>query len=147
MSESTGANGRFYMSSETSRQLREAMMSASPLQAIKEEWNGEGVPPVGTECECFHRISTGKTNWVKCDVIGPYGDYVICAPNGGGFYGFDLNELRSIHPQAQRERDEIIIDALRHVDDPRDDEVHPWQYFMDALHTLYDAGMLRRAGE
>ena len=51
MSESTGANGRFYMSSETSRQLREAMMNASPLQAIQEEWNGEGVPPVGAECE------------------------------------------------------------------------------------------------
>jgi hypothetical protein len=129
------------MSSETSRQLREAMMNASPLQAIKEEWNGEGVPPVGTECECFHRISTGKTNWVKCDVIGPYGDYVICAPNGGGFYGFDLNELRPIRTQAQREREELISAATEMLNQ---DHVLTER---DAAETLYDAGMLRRAGE
>ena len=107
----------------------------------KPEWDGSGLPTVGTECECLHRISTGEMHWVKCDVIGPYGDYVICAPNDGGFYGFDANELRPIRTQAQREREEIIKAAIEACPYPGSSTTH-----ID-VEALYEAGMLRRAVE
>jgi len=108
-----------------------------PVEPAPTAWDGEGVPPVGTECECFHRISAGKTNWVKCDVIGPYGDYVICAPNGGGFYGFDINELRPTRTQAQTERETLIRIATQVMS--HDNVISE----RDAAEALYEAGMLK----
>ena len=114
-----------------------------------EEWDGTGLPPVGTECECWHQGVSDRKHWVKCDVIGPYGDYVICAPNGGGFYGFDANELRQVRTQAQREREEGVDFAARAYlsgrleSDPNlsGDQARKISAF------FYDAGMLRMAGE
>ena len=114
-----------------------------------EEWVGTGWPPVGTECECWHQGVSDRKHWVKCDVIGPYGDYVICAPNGGGFYGFDANELRQVRTQAQREREEGVDFAARAYlsgrleSDPNlsGDQARKISAF------FYDAGMLRRAEE
>ena len=74
-----------------------------------EEWDGTGLPPVGVECECWHQGISDRKEWVKCDVIGPYGDYVVCAPNGGGFYGFDVNELRPIRTPEQREQEALAL--------------------------------------
>ena len=72
-------------------------------QAPETEWV-DGLPPAGSQCECYHTDLGGKKQWIGCDVVGPYGDYVICAPNGGGFYGFDAHELRPIRTPEQRQR-------------------------------------------
>lgn len=80
---------------------------ARPTKPPAPEWNGEGLPPAGIQCECYHADLNGVKQWIECDVVGPYGDYVICAPNGGGFYGFDANELRPLRTKEQRERDEL----------------------------------------
>ena len=109
-------------------------------------WTGTGLPPVGTECEVV--IGAQKPRTVCFVGIKSSGSVVIETVDGElKSYHRSQVIFRPIRTQAQREREEIIIDALRHVDEPRDDEVHPRQYLMDALHTLYDAGMLRRAGE
>ena len=109
-------------------------------------WNGTGLPPVGMECEVV--IAAQKPRTVCFVGIKSSGSVVIETVDGElkSYHRSQVN-FRPVRTQAQREREEIIIDALRHVDDPRDDEVHPRQYFMDALHTLYDAGMLRKEAE
>ena len=119
------------------------------------EWNGTGLPPVGAECEVvWLELPDGGGRDFEPALIKGYFDALpgrqvwFSTGEGEDFVHLLANvDFRPLRTQAQREREEIIIDALRHVDDPRDDEVHPRQYFMDALHTLYDAGMLRRAGE
>jgi len=107
----------------------------------------DGWPPLWEECI----FQNDGQDYVVMPIAYYDGSVVFAAGDDYPFDTYDgcsrLESFRPIRTQAQRERDEIIIDALRHVDDPRDDEVHPRQYFMDALHTLYDAGMLRRAGE
>ena len=126
-----------------------------PVEPAPTAWNGTGFPPVGAECEVvWLELPDGGGRDFEPALIKGYfyalpGRQVwFSTGEGEDFVHFLANvDFRPTRTQAQRERDEIIIDALRHVDDPRDDEVHPRQYFMDALHTLYDAGMLRRAGE
>lgn len=56
-------------------------------------------------------------------------------------------QKRPIRPQAERDREEVITNALRVVPMNVGDEVHPRQYLMDSLHDLYDAGMLRKGDE
>ena len=126
-----------------------------PVEPAPKAWNGTGRPPVGTECEAvWLEAPDGGGRDFEPALIKGYFDALpgrqvwFSTGEGEDFVHLLANvDFRPLHTQAQREREEIIIDALRHVDDPRDDEVHPRQYFMDALHTLYDAGMLRRAGE
>ena len=107
----------------------------------------DGWPPLWEECI----FQNDGQDYVVMPIAYYDGSVVFAAGDDYPFDTYDgcsrLESFRPIRTQAQREREEIIIDALRHVDGPRDDEVHPRQYFMDALHTLYDAGMLRRAGE
>jgi hypothetical protein len=81
-------------------------------------------------------------------------------PDEGAFYGCDegrhyislpLDPITGIahnnHKKAQKKQEAILTEALFRVKPPIDDEVHPRQYLMDALYTLYDAGMLRRPGK
>lgn len=39
-----------------------------------EPWNGTGLPPVGTVCEC--RVRAGE-DWVGCEVVAHHGHYAI----------------------------------------------------------------------
>jgi len=114
-----------------------------------EEWDGTGLPPVGTECECWHQGVSDRKHWVKCDVIGPYGDYVICAPNGGGFYGFDANELRQVRTQAQRERDDLLTSIIEDYRKSLNSPVSTIELNLisEFANYLFEIGMLRRVGE
>ena len=116
---------------------------------VEPDWNGEGLPPADIECEVFDHEEKQYSRCKTLSAATMSGERACATIEPKGHFGrliWGVN-FRPIRTQAQREREEIIIDALRHVDDPRDDEVHPRQYFMDALHTLYDAGMLRKEAE
>lgn len=61
-----------------SRSEYESALAASQKPA----WNGEGVPPVGCECEY---ISNG-TSWGKVKVIGLDGEKIVIRPSGEIYY-------------------------------------------------------------
>ena len=108
-------------------------------------WDGIGLPPAGVECECWHQGISDRKHWVRCDVIGPYGDYVVCAPNCGGFYGFDANELRPIRTkeeQEQHKRDKVINAAYQRIMDMSMCMERP---LLSTLVAAYDAGILIEA--
>lgn len=107
------------------------------------EWDGEGLPPVGVECECMrHGL------WVKCEVRA-HGEDHAC-PVAFVQTEFDCQVLdermfRPIRTKEQRERHEaikaaksVIKDAL--IVNQLDDDTER------GLEALYDAGMLRKAG-
>lgn len=87
-----------------SREQYEAALAASKL-----EWDGEGLPPVGTVCEYMKR-SLAVKEWTECTI-----DYV-----GSSFivyrdcYGVELTaikcdiEFRPIRSEADKKRDIII---------------------------------------
>jgi len=141
--EIVGARGQFYMnmSDEMSKKFREAAMNASPLQAIKEEWSGAGLPPVGMECEVV--IGAQKPRTVCFVGIKSSGSVVIETVDGElKSYHRSQVIFRPIRTQAQREREEVISTAHALLIDTDTDRTVD-----GTLAALYDAGMLRGAGE
>lgn len=82
----------------------------------KPEWNGEGVPPVG--CECEYSLNGGVT-WWKCKIdyiVGTQGVVMLCDTFEGvqyvkfSSYGGAL-KFRPIRTEADKKR-ERICDAI-----------------------------------
>lgn len=70
-------------------------------------WNGEGLPPVGCECEFI----SNDTSWGSVVVIGMDGDKVVIKPSGETYYGITPSErqvFRPISSEADRKRDEAV---------------------------------------
>lgn len=76
-------------------------------------WNGEGLPPVG--CECEYSLNGGKT-WWKCKIdyiVGTQGVVMLCDTFEGvqyvqfSSYGNSL-KFRPIRSEADRKRDEAV---------------------------------------
>lgn len=80
-----------------------------------DEWNGEGVTPLGCECEY---ISNG-TSWGKVKVIGFDGEKIVIRPSGEIYYAItpsDKDVFTPLRTEAERKRD-AFIDAV--LDDMR----------------------------
>lgn len=82
----------------------------------KPVWNGEGLPPVG--CECEYSLNAGKT-WWKCKIdyiVGTQGVVMLCDTFEGvqyvkfSSYGGTL-KFRPIRAEADKKR-ERICDAI-----------------------------------
>lgn len=95
-----------------SRKQYESALAASQ----KPTWNGEGVPPVG--CECEYSLNAGKT-WWKCKIdyiVGTQGVVMLCDTFEGiqyvkfSSYGGTL-KFRPIRTEADKKR-ERICDAI-----------------------------------
>lgn len=70
-------------------------------------WNGEGLPPVGCDCEFI----SNDTSWGAVVVIGMDGDKVVIKPSGETYYGITPSEkqvFRPIRSEADRKRDESL---------------------------------------
>lgn len=75
------------------------------------EWDGNGLPPVGVECELYRKTDN---SWLKGNVIGhdvdEYSDNkelmaVAWIPSLGEYLGF--SKFRPIKTESQREREEL----------------------------------------
>lgn len=102
------------------RDLYESALAA--LQ--KQTWNGEGLPPVGCECEF---ISNG-TSWGKVKVIGFDGEKIVIRPSGEVYYAITPSNKDIFIPfrtEEEKKRD-IVVEAIKelfkHGNDPRVDD-------------------------
>ncbi|CAM8502202.1 hypothetical protein [Enterobacter asburiae] len=80
----------------------------------KPQWDGEGLPPVGTRCEFI----SNDTSWGEVDVIGIDGDKVVFKPSGETYYGIVPSQrhiFRPIRSEAERNRDEAVRDFVRQL--------------------------------
>lgn len=68
-----------------------------------EQWDGTGLPPVGTECEFL----SNDTTWGKVVIIGYDGDRVVFKPSGETYYGIEPSERQIFRP-LRTERDKAI---------------------------------------
>lgn len=108
------------------------LLTIDQILSDSPEWDGKGLPPVGAVVEC---LCPESKVWVKCDIIGPYGDYVVGAPSGGGFYGFDANELRPIRSDRDKAIDELVAVIIDHYGNPKGGEG-----YIKLASSIYDAG-------
>lgn len=110
------------------------------------QWAGEGLPPVGVECEGLHAVE--GADWFKCKV-NAYSDDIgkvwLTEYFGNGFTlerDFVLNvedlSFRPIRTQAEIEREEVVESARDYLG--KIGAARP----SNVLNALYDAGMLRK---
>lgn len=66
-------------------------------------WSGEGLPPVGTECEC--RVTAGA-DWVQCVVVAHHKQYAIAYVDDDTVMLSCGIRFRPIKPPAQIAADE-----------------------------------------
>lgn len=80
----------------------------SALAASKKPaWDGEGVPPVGCECEY---ISNG-TSWGKVKVIGLDGEKIVIRPSGEIYYAITPSNKDVFIPfrtEAERKHEAVL---------------------------------------
>jgi hypothetical protein len=116
------AEGRWMgYSEEDSRWIFVASITVSfPLIPVEElmaqppEWNGEGLPPVGTECEVrLNRGAHGDPDWYRCVVVAHHWDRAVfyCAPRDG-YYAATPAIIRPIKIKSEREK---AIEAMSKV--------------------------------
>lgn len=90
----------------------------------KPAWNGEGLPPVGCECEY---ISNG-VSWGKVRVIGFDGEKVVIRPSGETYYAITPSYKEVFIPfrtEEEKKRDIVVVaikELFKHGNDPRVDD-------------------------
>lgn len=89
------------------------------LAAIKQGWNGDGIPPVGYKCE--YTLNNGGT-WHECTVeylVGTQGAVLSCDVYEGvqyvHFCNYDGKLFRPIRSEADKKRSDAVI-ALSRID-------------------------------
>ncbi len=122
-----------------------------PRSAFSSEWNGQGLPPVGTVCE--HYGTADDLAWLEVEVIGHGnvdGRNVAFFRYGTGSPRFTVsystaNNFRPIrtHEQIAAEEREKAIDAMLDLDPPHENglALTSRRQFCE---TLYDAGYRRQ---
>lgn len=73
------------------------------------QWNGEGLPPVGTECEW---LASGDHDWVKVTVLGHNGDDTWLKPDDGtqSFVVGNAENFRPIQTERTRSVEQMFYD-------------------------------------
>lgn len=87
------------------------------LATSKPEWDGDGIPPVGCECE---GKQLAQLNWNKFKVVAIENGSVFGFWNDNVSTGLDsmLWEFRPIRSEADKKRDEAVEAMIKHKDDP-----------------------------
>ena len=131
------------MSDEVSKKFREAAMNASPLQAIEESGPMDDNCPAARIGELGNQVHNLGCDYQNDeDLSDELGQVAVTL--------WDLAKKAAIRTQAQRERDEIVDEALgflgyKTASQHQDATDAGWM--KSALRRMYDAGMLWRAGE
>jgi hypothetical protein len=126
-----------------------------PTKPAAPEWDGEHRPAITEKCEVQlveiwpgypAGIGLGSpVTWKPCVVVGYDGEKIV-VKEGERFLAVKQTELRPHRTKEQREREEAIKAAKSVIKDALtvnqlDDDTER------GLEALYDAGMLRKAGE
>ncbi len=104
------------------------------LAASKQpEWNGEGLPPVGCECEAFDGVS-----WFPVVIVGRYDGFAF-AWNYDYRKTLTVNEVHSINfrpilTEVERKRNKAISDINILIGD-----IEKYPTWRDAVCGIYDA--------
>ncbi len=109
---------RNFHSKELSDDYDSAIVTREQYEAaLKPVWNGEGAPPVGTECEALY--DSDDVRWYKVKVIGHDKKHIVARWVEGEKklqlfeYEMSLNAFRPIRTEAECQREKIIADIFQ----------------------------------
>ena len=91
-----------------------------PIDAIElpeapQEWNGEGLPPVGAECV----MSYDGNNWVECVINYSSEHTVVCTNESGIELVYSTKDIVMFRPkrtQKEKDREAFIDKALEEIE-------------------------------
>lgn len=100
--------------------------AATPKQEEKEmnDWLKPNI-----ECEFNHP----EFGWTGCDTIGWFRGLMVCAPNGGGFYGGEKGDFRPV----KTDKEKWIEEAYKTYKESGKEDI------MIILDKIYDAGLAK----
>lgn len=117
----------------TIQQVREQFPRPNEVKAMsdKKEWQGmqDGFPPAEIDIEVK---KDGR--WIGAMTVGKYYEWMVCAPFGGGFYGFSIDDMRPLRTDREK-----WVDAACAVFHGRCMHDYSGQHFDDAIGAVYDA--------
>ncbi|MDZ7280386.1 hypothetical protein N4G62_14825 [Sphingomonas sanguinis] len=93
----------------------------------KPAWNGEGLPPVGCECEVKRAF-----DWVKCKILFISDTHVVLMADEECCWNTCACQFRPLRTEAERKRDEAVVAMQREAD-----EGDNWIY--SEYEIIYDA--------
>lgn len=93
----------------------------------KPAWNGEGLPPVGCECEVKRAF-----DWVKCKILFISDTHVVLMADEECCWNTCACQFRPLRTEAERKRD-AAIEAMQREADEGDN----WVY--NEYEIIYDA--------
>lgn len=129
------------------KQAKQAIDQFELVDAEFEEWNGEGLPPVGLEIECTYD-SWGY--WLKGKVLC-YGQKMIFmeqeSSKGDGKFegsmnpdGIKFRPIRTLEQIAEEERDKAIAEMITYLGGDGDE-------LRNTFARMYDAGYRKQVTE
>ena len=78
------------------------------------EWNGEGLPPVGTECEAMICRDVLIADWYKGIVVAHHWTKaVVYSEQLNAYYGVGINSLRPIKSEREKAIEAISLAISR----------------------------------
>ena len=115
------------------------------------EWNGEGLPPVGIECEAnwLELPDGGSDNWVRGIIASRYGNDVWFRPVHELSVVMDVHaiEFRPIKSAAEleaEERDNTIANAVHSLPKEEMASIEWGAHAERIIESLYDSGRLTK---
>lgn len=99
----------------------------------EQEWNGEGLPPVDTECE----VECGLNDYKPCKILAHYKGKAVFVLHFSGAIHSSKYGFRPIRTAAQRAEDEAVDEMMSAVDEHITPE--------EICRALYRAGYRDRA--
>ncbi|MCZ9287065.1 hypothetical protein OM258_18090 [Escherichia albertii] len=100
----------------------------------KQQWDGEGLPPVGTVCEWLASVDH---DWVKVTVLGRHGDDIWLKPDDGtqSFIVGDAENFRPIPNEREKAIDDLVYVLISHYGDSKGSES-----YIKLASAMYNAG-------
>ena len=89
--------------------------NAIELPEAEQEWNGEGLPPVGAECV----MSYDGNNWVECVINYSSEHTVVCTNESGIELVYSTKDIVMFRPkrtQKEKDREAFIDKALEEIE-------------------------------
>ncbi|EKO3451844.1 hypothetical protein NTE11_003098 [Vibrio fluvialis] len=108
------------------------------------EWNGEGLPPVGVECEVYGAL--GKYNeWHKCRVFA-YEHGITFISDDKTWRGiskgeFEFRKLETEAERNKRERNDLVNDICEQLFGDMAEQCRP--DVVGTIHAMLDAGFTK----
>lgn len=114
------------------KQAKQAIEQFEIVDAEFVEWNGEGLPPVGTVCEYY----ADEDDWRRCEVVAHRGEMAVVWANANHIFSSQGGVLRPIRTPEQiaAEERKKIEDEIQDICTNAENNGKP--YFK----ALYEAG-------